>query len=232
MSKGVKAGGFSEAVGTLIAKLCYRAADDLGEELAAYTGKLRQRNALKILEEAAEKHALLEDYENRTASPRLAYHIIDEGSWTEDDRIHSFWAGLLASSCTEDGGDEGNLIFVNTLKQLTSLEARILEYACEQSQKTVTSVGWVMANPLTIRLEDLIALTGESDIHRLDREMDHLRSLELLATGGFSPGSTSADITPSAFALHMYTRCQGYVGSPVDFFGLELNAEDSELEDT
>ena len=220
MSKDIRAGGLSEALGTLIAKLCYRAADDIGEEFTARIGNWRRGNAIKILENAAEKHALLEKAKTCSAPPRLVHTIIEEGSWTEDDRIHSFWAGLLASSCTKDGTDEGNLVFVNILKQLTSLGAQILDYACDISEKSVTEGGWLASEPVTIERDELVELTGESDIQRLDRELDHLRSLELILEG-FNPVNTLANITPSALALHMYVRCQGFVGSPAEYFGIE-----------
>ena len=72
---------------------------------------------------------------------------------------------------------------------------------------------------LVVDLNVLEKITECSDFHRIDRELDHLRSLELIQ-GGFDPHSTSADITPSALALQLYVRSQGYIGSPVDYFGL------------
>lgn len=130
------------------------------------------------------------------------------------------WAGLLASSCNEAGNDESNLLFINILKQLTSVEISILNHACEECDKSVTKAGWVQANELEIVLDGLIELTSVSDFHRLDRELDHLRSLELIVSG-FNPYSTEADITPTALALQLYVRSQGYIGSPIDYFGIE-----------
>ena len=51
--------------------------------------------------------------------------------------------------------------------------------------------------------------------------MDHLRGQELII-GGFNANSNSenANITPTALALQLYVRCQGYIGSPCDYFGL------------
>jgi len=61
-----------------------------------------------------------------------------------------------------------------------------------------------------------VALTNISDIHRLDRELDHLRSLDLISqySGGFSPSSKEldADISPSSLALNLFVRSQGYRG--------------------
>lgn len=137
------------------------------------------------------------------------------------------WAGLLTSSCSEDGKDESNLIFVNTLSQITSTQATILNYACENADKGITQAGWIESpGAFTVTLEDIVKLTNVSDFHRLDRELDHMRALELIEEG-FDPDSTTANITPTPFALQLYVRCQGYLGSPLEYFGLQANDDKS-----
>lgn len=219
MGKKKSAKSIGEAIGTLIAKVCYRAADELGEEFVKRTGDWRRDNALTILQKADQKYKQLSSSGDEHAPPRLVHHIIEEGSWSDKNYIQDMWAGLLASSCTDSGEDESNLIFVNILKQLTSLEVVILNYACKNCKKNVTEGGWLSSDELIVGLKDLVTLTGVSDLHRLDRELDHLRALELILKG-FDSESTDADITPTALALQMYARCQGCVSSPVDFYGL------------
>ena len=58
------------------------------------------------------------------------------------------WGGLLASSCTTDGDDESNLIFINILSQITSLQAKIINYACEKVKKHVFKSGFVVPSRL------------------------------------------------------------------------------------
>jgi hypothetical protein len=129
------------------------------------------------------------------------------------------WAGLLASSCTEDGKDESNLIFINILSQLVGTQVVILDHCCKSCGKRVSKGGWLEPQLLSMTLKELIDLTGISDVHRLDRELDHLRALELIQSG-FDPSSTLANVTPSALALQMYARCQGFSGSPIEFLDL------------
>ena len=72
-------------------------------------------------------------------------------------------------------------------------------------------------------LDKIIEVTGEDDIQRLDREIDHLREVGLI-NGGFdaySP-SISASIEPLGLALHMFVRCQGSRTSPIDFFDIQV----------
>ena len=219
MSSEISVKSINEAIGTIIAKLCYQAADEIGEGFAKKTGEWRQRNALAILEKANNEYENISKTGNEHAHPRLVHHIIDEGSWNDSDHVQNMWAGLLATSCTEDGGDESNLLFINILKQLTSVQVLIVNYACDKCEKSITLAGWLMSENLRIELDDLIKLTGVTDFYRLDRELDHLRSMELIESG-FDQHSTSADISPTALALQLYVRCQGYIGSPVEYFNL------------
>ncbi|TFH75212.1 hypothetical protein E3V39_03550 [Gammaproteobacteria bacterium LSUCC0112] len=203
----------------MIAKLCYKGADELGRKFAEETGAWRQRNAGAILEQANQKYERLGFNGDEQASPRLVHHILDEGSWSESSIVQDLWSGLLASSCTLEGNDDSNLIFINLLRDITSTQAKIINYSCENAFKMVTAAGWIQANHLSVELDEIVNLSGVEDIQRLDRELDHLRSLGLLH-GGFSPYHTSADLTPTPLGLQMYVRCKGYIGSPVEYFGL------------
>lgn len=69
----------------------------------------------------------------------------------------------------------------------------------------------------------LQSVAGTEDIHRIDRELDHLRGLGLIHGGIESYSDVlTVDITPTALALNLYVRCQGFHGSPVEFFGLTM----------
>jgi hypothetical protein len=47
------------------------------------------------------------------------------------------WGGLLATSCSESDADEGNLIFMTLLSQLTASQAKVLDYAAAKAQKQI-----------------------------------------------------------------------------------------------
>src|SRR5947209_5743600 len=80
------------------------------------------------------------------AHPRMINSILEEGSWIEDSEIQEMWGGLLASSCTESGDDDSNLLFVNLLGGLTRMQAKVVKYACEQAKKIVLPNGLIQAN--------------------------------------------------------------------------------------
>lgn len=222
MGKVIKARSLNEACGTILAKLCYRVADEIGADFSERTSDWRLRNATKILEITEEIYDKCSKTGNEHAPPRLVHKVLGEGSWTDDTRLQKMWAGLLVSSCSQDGRDEGNLIFINILSQLTALQTKILAYACENACIEVTSAGWIMASrSLQVDLKTLVTITGLDDFHRLDRELDHMRSLELIV-GGFHVEQQEANIAPTPLTLQMYARCQGFMGSPLDFYGVKM----------
>lgn len=132
------------------------------------------------------------------------------------------WAGLLASACTESGQSQENLIYVNLLAQLTTSQARTLSFVCTEATKFKSESGLLLAHPFMATLEQTIAASGTTDIHTLDLEVDHLRGLGLLdSLSGLSLHSSQpARLTPSAIGLQLYVRCQGFVGSPIEYFKL------------
>jgi Abortive infection alpha len=223
-----------DGASAFLSRICLPAAEEFGFALKDKVHHWRETNKVTMLFKAEQKLKKFSTLEGKHAHPRLVADILNHGSWTEKDSIQNMWAGLLASACTDDGQDESNLIFIKILSQLTALEATILNYSCENSEKEVSKAGWITCREiLVIDLEKLQEITGCMDFHRLDRELDHLRSLELIGGsghGGFSTESTDADITPSSLALQMYVRCQGFIGPPNEYFDINetWEAEDKQ----
>ncbi len=210
-----------DGASAFLSRICLPAAEELGFLLQDKVRAWRAKNATAAIVNA---QALYEKYQagrDAHAHPRLVASIVEHSGWTDDRTLQQMWGGLLASSCSRDGRDESNLIFVNLLTQLTSLEVRVLSYACSNTGKYVTGEGLIM--PQRGPYVDMAALqeiSGANDIHRIDMELDHLRALELIM-GGLRPGATHVDITPTPLALNLFVRCQGFTGSAVEFFNLK-----------
>jgi len=187
--------------------------------------KTRRANYLASVKKKVERN-LTENLvpTNHHADPRIACTIVEEASWIEDSLVQDMWAGLLSSSCTEGGDDDSNLLFVNLLRDLTKLQARVLKFACEQCQKQIMRPGGLFhARTLIVSFDKLCEIAEEKDLYRLDRELDFLRSKELLDPhegGIYAPDPSHARLTPTPLALYMYVRCCGSRASPVEFFGL------------
>jgi hypothetical protein len=212
--------GVTDGAGAFLSRICLPAAEEFGLLLRDKVGAWRQRNLLAI---AARAEAMVKDLPNadsRHAHPRVVGSVMENGSWTDDDRVQEMWAGLLASACTESGRSEENLIYVSLLVQLTSSQAKILGFACTEARKHRSETGLIMTHILTVTTEQIMSASGTRDLHVLDLELDHLRGLELI-DGGLSPDTIRpARLTPTSMGLQLYVRCQGYVGSPLEYFGL------------
>lgn len=201
--------------------VCEPALEEVGLMLRDKFRYWRLNNILKMLEKAEGKLHFDGTDLKIHAHPRVALAIIENSSLNDNNEIQELWAGLFASSCTLTGQDDENLIFVDLLKQLTTVEAKILEYACKNSQKILFKNGLIMGKDLNVTFAFLTQLTGVNDVYRIDRELDHLRSLELLGQdGGFLAEGQEliADISASALALNLYVRCQGSLLSVAEFW--------------
>ncbi len=194
-----------DGAAAFLSRICLPAAEEFGLLLRDRVRYWRALNIASVTHAADEKLQRLGAPAGVHAHPRVTAKILEEGSWTDDSGVQDMWAGLLASSCTPEGRDDSNLIFIQLLSQISHIQARILNYSAEKADKCLSQTGLLMAKDLSVTLDQLRGLTHEDDIQRLDREMDHLRSLELIQ-GGFAAdsASTDADITPSALSLHMY----------------------------
>lgn len=210
-----------DGAAAFLGRICRPAAEELGLLLQDKVRAWRATNAVRVV---AAAETLFEKYssdQDAHAHPRLVAAVIEHGSCSDDETLQQLWGGLLASSCSSDGRDDSNLIFVNLLSQLTGLQVRALAYGCEKSEKAVTTAGLIIpSKQLYVDIPTVKSIAETDDLHRIDRELDHLRGLELIFIG-FDPRVARVDITPTALALNLYVRCHGYRGSAVDFFGLK-----------
>lgn len=203
----------------VLSRVCLPAAEEFGLAMRDRVSEWRRRNAAATLQLAK---PMLEAAasEGRHAPPRLVMGILDQACSAETTLVQGLWAGLLASSCTQNADDDSNWIFINILAQLTAMEATLLKAACEGSPKHASKEGLIFCDKHSQTVDELIQLTGCRDVDRLDREMDHLRVLGLIEGGFQILGGPTAYITATALALHLYVRCQGSLASPVDYFGV------------
>ena len=212
--------GAVDGAAAFLSRICLPAAEEFGLLLRDRVSAWRATHATAITNKAQAMVKAEGQSEPVQAHPRIVAGVIELGSWAESEEVQQMWAGLLASACTPEGRDDSNLMFVDLLSKLTVSQARLFDHVCQRATKWIVPAGWLMADELRMTVEELVKVTGIADVHRLDLEMDHLRALGLLneMAGGFNAESTDADTTPSALALQMYARCQGYRGDPVSFY--------------
>jgi hypothetical protein len=225
--------GGVEGAAAFLGRICLPAAEEFGLLLQDRVRAWRARNAACVAQKA--EHILATSVAETSvhAHPRLVGVVLEQGSWMDASEVQDLWAGLLASSCSESGRDDSNLMFADILARLSVSQVHVLEYVCSQCKKSLSEGGLPVSDVLSIPLSDLQSIAGVTDLHRLDRELDHLRSLELTTPhSGFSLTSTeSVEVTPTTLALQMFARCKGHRGDPGIFFGLsrsDLSASTAE----
>lgn len=199
-----------ESIEGFLQLVCKPAIGEIGLLLQDRVRYWRLNNVIKMLEKAKGK-LKFEDGELRLRShPRVGLAIIENSSFVDNEELQEMWAGLFASSCTESGSDDENLIFIDLLKQLTTAQAQIFKYGVENSRKIIYKNGLVVADELTVHCDEIFKLTGINNYHRIDRELDYLRSLGLIASlfGGFSPENSDliANISPTYLSLSLYVK--------------------------
>ena len=209
--------GAVDGSGAFLGRICLPAAEEFGLLLKDKVSAWRANNAINIVKKAEEKLNQVDRNKNLHAHPRLVTMAFETGSYSDSEQVQEMWAGLLASSCDKDGKDESNLLFMTILSQINTTEAIILNYLCETANKTVSKSGFIWADDMKITPEKITEITGITDIHRMDRELDHLSALDL-TTGGFNDKDEIATIAPRALGLNMFVNCQGSKKSPLEYF--------------
>jgi hypothetical protein len=215
-----------EGIESFLLLVCKPALGEVGLLVQDKVRYWRLNNVIKMLEKAKGKLNFEDGQLELKSNPRVGISIIENSSFIDNDEVQEMWAGLFASSCTEDGKDDENLIFVDILKQLTTAQAQILKFGVENTEKIIHQNGLVTASKLEVNCNLITKLTGLTNYHRIDRELDYLISLGLINSfgGGFKPSLKEliADISPSYLTLSLYIRTQGSTLNPDVYWETEL----------
>jgi hypothetical protein len=209
-----------DAASAFLSRICLPASEEFGLLLRDNVTAWKASNARKIALKAERLHAAIPSASETHALPRLVGQTLVHGSWSESEEVQTMWAGLLASSCTIDGKDDSNLMFIDLLSRLSVSQVRIVEYACKTARVKIFRDGLLFPELLQCTSDELKAVSRINDIHRLDRELDHLVSIGVLRKGqaGFDIYGQNIGITPSPLGLQMYARCNGIAGDPAQYY--------------
>ncbi|HEU5350731.1 MAG TPA: PilZ domain-containing protein [Terracidiphilus sp.] len=213
----------AEAI-SFLAQICPSDEDAIRGLLREGLSNYRVMSAIEIVLRAKELVGLSAGVDKVTASSRVILRILQDGSWADTESIQQLWAGLLATACSETGGDDSNLTFVNLFSQLTPGHIRLLAAACTRSPKILTGTGKISSRPVDCTTQELMRFTGLRDVIRIDRDIEFLSDLGLfmrrVKTSFFT--AEDAKIAPTTLGLLLYARCNGFRGTPQDFYGVTL----------
>ena len=221
-----------DGVSSFLSAVCKPGLEELGFMIKDQVRQWRLNNILKVLEKAKGRMEFDGQELNLSANARVGLSIMRECSEVDNEELQELWAGLFVSSCTPDGRDDSNMNFVDLLRRMSSVEAKILDYACRNCNKYIYPNQLIIAEDITVSFETLVRIAGTDDRYRLDSELDHMRSIELLLQGGsfadsgggflVSDDSLEANITPSSLALNLYFKTHSIGISPKAFWGERL----------
>lgn len=195
-----------------IRRICSPVTEEVGRLLQTELSSYRAASAVEIVLKA---EALLSDHpdaDKLLAHPEIVVRIIELGSWADVDLLQSFWAGLLAGSCSSDGRDRSNTAFVDLLSVLTLVHVRILCGACARATKVVSEFGVVSIYPIYCSADEICRIAGTNDFSKIHRAIGLLSDnglLEKSAHSSFVSYSEKAKTTPTQLGLEMYARCSG-----------------------
>ena len=147
------------------------------------------------------------------AHPDMVVRGLECGSWADVDWTRQLWAGLLVASCSLEGQDTSNLVYVELLAKMAPIHARILAAACAKATRLAHGS---LAQPLYFTAAEMCKIAGSNDFNKIHRSIAHLADLGLLekaARSTFISNAESTKTTPTDVGLQMYARCNGYRGA-------------------
>ena len=152
---------------------------------------------------------------NQQVHPDMVRRIVESGSWTDDDWIRQWWAGLLVSSCSADAPDTSNSVFIDLLAKLMPAHLRVLAFACRKGTELIEAGASAATLEVYCTSEELIEAVASPSLSRIHQTMGQLSSLGLLAESNKPSYVAVTDkvktrVTPTALGLKMYARCQGH----------------------
>ena len=220
-----------EGASAFLSRVCLPAAEELGLLARDRVRHWRTMNTARIAQGAAD---LVKPDSKGQIHPRLAWEILEKGSWIDDSAVQRMWSGILAASVTENPADDGNIQFVMLLSAMTRFQVLLLEHACERAEKYVTPSGLPWSDLFSLTVEEIAQVTGVRDLQRMDRELDHLRHLSLIDehNSGFNPDdASSALIRVTPLAMHLYVKSRGFTGSPIEYWKLKPESKPDQTEE-
>ena len=194
--------------------ICPPAGEEIEKLLYERHSNKRVASAVAIALKAEELLAQNDKGETTLAHPQLVVRILEDGSWAEDEWIQQRWAGLLATSCTADGLDKSNLVFVEMLDKLTPIHLRILYAACRKGAEVNSTAESTSRVTLYCTADELIEAAGTHSLPRIQQTIGHLANFGLLAENNrpsyiHATEKTKTKTTPTSLGLTMFARCNG-----------------------
>jgi hypothetical protein len=199
-----------------LGRISPRALDEAKRLLQEELSNVRSECAINVALKAEERLALETDGHRLLVHPDLMIRIVDGASWADNETMQDLWTGLLVASCSPDGNDNSNLVFINLLTQLATIQTRILIAVCEKAVTVGPANRGRAAEKIFSTAEEMAQMAGTHDllkIHRSIAQLSEFGLLEKSVRASFISETEGATTTPTSLGLQMYARCLGHRGN-------------------
>jgi hypothetical protein len=206
---------------SFLSRVCPEGAEQIDEWVRARASNHKLANAVSIALKAENLFVLgTTAVDKGRVNPEVAVRVLECGSSTDEDWVHNFWAGLLFTSCSADGGDKSNLELVELFSQLTSMPLRIFTVVCTRATKVI-SESRVSARPLACKLSEMASVVGSRGF-QVERDLDSLAALHLVEKSVANISTLlardEAYVTPTHLGLRLFALCNGHRGRLQEFY--------------
>jgi len=172
--------GVVDGTGSFLGRICLPAAEEFGLLLRDKVKHWRNKNFIKITNDAEKLISEKRNESTPNIHPRILHSIYENGSWSEEEEIQKMWSGLFASSCYEDGSDR-SIFYVDILSKISKNEATIFNYVCKSSEWRITiSENLVEALPVFTEPNKLKSITKIDNFEDIEESISHLQFLGLI----------------------------------------------------
>jgi hypothetical protein len=212
--------GICDAV-AFLSRICPRAPAEIEQLFHGRLSNHKVKNAVGIALKAENLLLSEPDADRLRADPGLVVRILEVGACIDDEPMRAYWAGHLAVCCRAAGNNDADLLFVDLFSQLTLAQIRIVTLICARTSKERSETGTLTAIPSTFKTEELaFGITLREA--QIERDLEILSDIGLLRKG-FDDSralllTDTVELVPTHLALELYCRCQGYRGTPEDFY--------------
>ncbi|MFI7801475.1 hypothetical protein PSFL_25740 [Pseudomonas sp. DD1] len=241
-----------DGLGAFFGAICMPAAEELGLLLKDKIAVFRTQNLEAIAEKTREKMERAKITSSGDTNPMLVRQVIEDASWTDDPRIQSMWAGLLAIASGTPSAADDSIIYTETLKRLTPFQARIInaiysdprccsvgaslpthaESFFQPSNRLLYTVREILAQypgdlseivPISATHDEILAEGCNIALSRFRPQLESLATSGLIYSVNFPVKLDGLTLfIPTLKGLDFYMRCLGYSIYPLEAFMLTL----------
>ncbi len=197
-----------------LTRICPPVAEQASHLLHQDLSNVRAASAVEIALEAEAHLGQDGNAAGMLAHPEVVIRILDYGSWADSEWIQQLWGGLLASSCTAEGQDESNLLFVEMLSQFAPVHARILNLACAKATEAMSVGDSSSPSDFYCTEDEMVKITNSTNLAKIHKAIAELSDIGLLENTfelSLLSHLGTAKTAPTRLGLEMYARCHGFL---------------------